>query len=391
MRIGATKFPNLLPKRLAGGRVGYYWNPPPDARKVFVGEALGDEADMASVMGKWSAAQKRLKAWRGDVKAGSVSVVPGPKFDSTDWLLEDYKASTWFTERAEKTQSDYRAKLAFVCNFRLADGRRFGDVPWVAVRPPHADKLYQAWVHGPDGDRVPYALSCHRLARILFYWGEHAYSDRAPPKNPFTKLKAKAPPARRIKWLPSEVRRFVEAAEKNGRLSVAVAALLCYELGQRVTDARILLRCAFEDGGKKVRVIQSKTNKELLLPVSHVLAACIAKLPAGQNQLVVDESTGAAYSSASRLSHVAAEIREKAGLPSHLQLRDLRRTCISELGDLGATDDELVSVSGHGDRQMLNIYSLREYKRALAAMQRRWDWRTDQETADREQEETEAA
>jgi hypothetical protein len=40
---------------------------------------------------------------------------------------------------------------------------------------------------------------------------------------------------------------------------------------------------------------------------------------------------------------------------------------------------------------MLNIHSLREYKRALAAMQRRWDWRTDQETADREQEETEAA
>jgi hypothetical protein len=61
-------------------------------------------------------------------------------------------------------------------------------------------------------------------------------------------------------------------------------------------------------------------------------------------------------------------------------LRDLRRTCISELGDLGATDDELVSVSGHGDRQMLNIYSLSEYKRTLAAMQRRWDWRTDQET-----------
>jgi len=37
---------------------------------------------------------------------------------------------------------------------------------------------------------------------------------------------------------------------------------------------------------------------------------------------------------------------------------DLRRTCITELGETGASDSELVSVSGHKDRQMLKIYSL---------------------------------
>jgi hypothetical protein len=57
---------------------------------------------------------------------------------------------------------------------------------------------------------------------------------------------------------------------------------------------------------------------------------------------------------------------------------DLRRTCITELGETGASDDELVLVSGHQDRQMLSICSLASYRKALAAMRARW--------ADRENE-----
>lgn len=77
------------------------------------------------------------------------------------------------------------------------------------------------------------------------------------------------------------------------------------------------------------------------------------------------------------LSKAAAEIREAAGLPSHLYLMDLRRTCLSAIGDLdlGASDDELVSVSGHQDRQMLNVYSVKDYERALRVMSRWWEER----------------
>jgi len=42
---------------------------------------------------------------------------------------------------------------------------------------------------------------------------------------------------------------------------------------------------------------------------------------------------------------------------------DLRRTCITYLGETGASDNELVSVSGHKDRQMLKIYSLTATRR----------------------------
>lgn len=45
---------------------------------------------------------------------------------------------------------------------------------------------------------------------------------------------------------------------------------------------------------------------------------------------------------------------------------------ITKIFETGASDDGLVSVSGHKDRQMLNIYSLKSYKKALAAMKVRW-------------------
>jgi hypothetical protein len=187
---------------------------------------------------------------------------------------------------------------------------------------------------------------------------------------------AETPDAR---WLARQVWIFCQKAEEMGRLSVAEAAILCYELGHRPVDARQMMRSAFE--GNKIRVIQSKTGTELLLPVSDVLAGWIAKVPADQQQLVLNERTGRPYEDY-ELSKAVAEVRDAAGLPSFLWLVDLRRTCITELGETGASDDELVSVSGHQDRQMLNIYSLASYRKALAAMRARW--------ADRENEQVPA-
>lgn len=84
------------------------------------------------------------------------------------------------------------------------------------------------------------------------------------------------------------------------------------------------------------------------------------------------------------LSKAVADVREAARFPSYLQIRDLRRTCLSEFGDSGATDDELISASGHATRQMLNVYSVRDYTCALTAMQRRWAKRGDGEPQEQE-------
>jgi hypothetical protein len=59
-----------------------------------------------------------------------------------------------------------------------------------------------------------------------------------------------------------------------------------------------------------------------------------------------------------------------------LQFRDLRRTGLSELGDAGATDNELRAVSGHRTRDIVATYVVPGNAQVSAAMKKRAVMRT---------------
>lgn len=65
-----------------------------------------------------------------------------------------------------------------------------------------------------------------------------------------------------------------------------------------------------------------------------------------------------------------------AGLPSGLQVRDPRRSGATELGEAGATDDELRAVTAHATREVVGVYVLphRSGMMAANAMKKRADW-----------------
>ncbi|HVB81212.1 MAG TPA: tyrosine-type recombinase/integrase [Candidatus Binataceae bacterium] len=282
----------------------------------------------------------------------------------------DYFNHRRFRELPTKTAGDYRNKLRAMANFRLLNGDRFGALPWVEIEANHTDKLYELMCYANDGGlRESYARAVMHTARIVWNWAER-YHRREFQWNPFKGMKLPSADARTIKWEPEQVWMFCKTAEEMSRLSVALVAVFCYELGQRVGDARRMCRSMFEDDGI-ICVEQGKTGKRLVLPVSDVLQSYVVKVPSGREELVINENTGRPYTDY-EFSHAAAEVREKAGLPSHLWVADLRRTCINELAVLGASDDQLISVSGHTKRQTLSVYSLTEYRKALDIMQRRW-------------------
>src|SRR5579862_8588691 len=74
----------------------------------------------------------------------------------------------------------------------------------------------------------------------------------------------------------------------------------------------------------------------------------------------------------SRFCKTVARIRKRAGLPDELQIRDLRRTRATELGDAGATPYELMSVGGWQDVKSVQPYLLRSSSQANNAMKKRW-------------------
>jgi integrase len=80
-------------------------------------------------------------------------------------------------------------------------------------------------------------------------------------------MRLQASDPRTVKWEPAQVWRFCQTAEEIGRLSVALAAVFCYEIGQRVGDARAMCRSTF-DGDGVICIEQGKTGRRLVLPVS---------------------------------------------------------------------------------------------------------------------------
>jgi len=61
-----------------------------------------------------------------------------------------------------------------------------------------------------------------------------------------------------------------------------------------------------------------------------------------------------------------------AGLPFELQMRDLRRSGATALQDSSATTEEIMSITGHKDRKMLEIYLNKNVAVAQNAMNKRF-------------------
>lgn len=363
MKIGDQNFPNL--RRKASG---FYWEPPNPARAAgFGGVPLGKELDDGALE-RYVRAQAALERHRRQKSAQA------PRRGTVDWLLGDYFQHRFFTRLPEKTSRDYRNKLIALANFRLLDGSRFGSLNWLEIEAQHTDKFYEMFCFAEDGGlRESYAKAACATARLVWNWAKR-YHRKEFQWNPWEDMRLEASDPRQVKWEPTQVWRFCQQAEQMGQLSVATVAVLCYELGQRVGDARLMCRSAFPEGDGIIVFEQGKTGKHMKLPVSDVLQSYLAKVPAGREELVINERSGRQFKD-HEFSHAASEVREEANLPGHLWVADLRRTCINELAYLGASDDQLISVSGHSKRQTLSVYSLTEYRKALQVMQRRWEQR----------------
>lgn len=363
MKLNGKLYPNLIRKRS-----GFYWNAPSTARPQFGSISLGKDLDFEA----YHRAQAALERWRKECRTGNAA--GGSRHSTVDWLIAEYQEHRWFKSRlAEKTRVDYRNKLAAMANFRLLNGSRFGELPWRDVEPEETDKLFEMMCRAESGRlRETYARATMHTARLVWNWAKR-YQRKEYSHNPWEGMRLPVPDPRQVTWTHDQLLRFIRQAEEMGLVSVGLAAVFCYELGQRPGDARKMCRSMFEDEGIIV-FEQGKTGKRMVLPVSPPLRASVAMVPAGRDELVVSERTGRLYEDY-KLSKIAAEIREAAKLPSHLWLADLRRTCINNLARLGASDDELISVSGHTQRQMLSVYSVREYEKALRVMRRLWDAR----------------
>lgn len=333
--------------RLRQKASGYYWQPTPAVRALgFSPEALGKDPAKAAARAEY------LNRMVKDEIAGSAA---SAQIESVANLVSRYRRSDRYAALAPTTRAVYECVLRAIAraagHFEVAGITR-RDL--VEVR----DKI----------ERVKGRKRANAHIKIWRVLLDEARNLGWRRDNPAEGFGGPDYTARRRVWTPAEVEAFCAKARAVGRASMALAVTLALDSSQRQGDV-IRLRWSDWDG-VAFTLRQSKTGVRLRVPALPALAAMIAETPRQAVTILVNEETGRPYNSTT-FRHVFRQVRDAAGLPADLQFRDLRRTALTELGDAGATDDEIRAVSGHRNRNIVGIYVVPSDRMAAAAQAKR--------------------
>jgi hypothetical protein len=145
--------------------------------------------------------------------------------------------------------------------------------------------------------------------------------------------------------------RFCEVAERNGRRSLKIAALLAFELNQREGDVLSLSRSSYD--GVHVVLRQEKTGTLVKVLATQALRTVLDAIDHNHATVVISEATELPYKE-DYFRHEFRRIADLAGLD--FQFRDLRRGGLTETADAGATLIQLHATSGHKSLQSSEPY-----------------------------------
>ena len=270
-------------------------------------------------------------------------------------LCKKYLNSVQFLDLAPKTQSGYRSIIARIES-------KAGKVAVSSISRTDLVSTYDD-LRAKHGESMAAAMM--RVWRILL---GYAWNIGWRGDNPCLGLRLKTTKARKSLWTPDQIEAFCAKARELGRRSMALAVELAYDIGQRQAD--ILKLTWSEYDGQGFVLTQGKTGTRLFAAVMPEMQATLAALPRQAVQVVVSEATLKPYKQ-DHFRHEFSHIRRAAGLPNHLQFRDLRRTAATELGAAGATDDELRAQTGHLSRGVVGVYVVPTEGMAVTAQSKR--------------------
>jgi integrase len=223
---------------------------------------------------------------------------------------------------------------------------------FLKVRPPRkkGEDAYAA-----DYDAVTplqrYA-SEHRLAIVLVTHTRKMEAEDGPPAGTGSINDTGA--------LPSTICRATNSARSKQRLAMG---LLLYT-GQRISDAMRLGPANLQDGWLVFTQYKNRNRKpiHMQIPVRPELLELIEATPTGSETFLTN-SLGKAYT-AHRCGDWFAEACLAAGVPG--RSHGLRKAAASRLAELGASEKEIMSITGHTTSQEIRRYTEAADKRILA-------------------------
>lgn len=410
--MAKVTIPCLVSRTSKGGVTSWYWQPSKTLRAAgWDPVALGKDEGHAIATARrrnedvaaWKAGGPVPQSIRRRRQGGTLGelielyrrkVISGTKPDGSPRIARGtartYESSLKRLEAWAATQP-----LAFVTRKRV-----------LVLR----DKMLETIGHDP-------AHKTLKVGRQLFAFAID--QELAPPgTNPFENFGLAAPAPRDVIWSPPAREAMVAAAHDAGMPSMALAMQLGFAIGQREGDLlaltpqhyiaipehkmqpedyATLARMAPDGVPRGIRIRQAKTNAwvEIVVvgEVRRALETNIARaIGAGLLAVILDDTRGegeqlalyAGEAGQTRFQRDFASVRSAAAQTAQqrqehalaaeleqLQFRDLRRTCVVYLGELGLDAHLIAAITGHDideTQKILKTYMPRTTGRAARAV-----------------------
>lgn len=346
--MGRVRVKYLHTRSYKGQRL-LYWYPKKkyqiDGKWVecpFKGRQIGGIADAEML-------NTELEKWRRGERALARSWGEG----SVGWLIGKYKASSSWSDLAPNTRKLYGWHFPEI-------ERVFGDRRAAAITRQHAKAFY----HSFEAHRHK-AAKMVQVARVVF---AHGKDIGAVPENPFEKLRVRKGEARETVWTSEMLAKARDAANALKMPSIALAIQLGMDTGQRPGDLRLLTWNRYN--GQTIKLRQTKTGVWVEVPIMAELKKMLDTAPRTSPVVLITEATCKPYTK-DMLSRRIREVLAGAGISSHIQFRDLRRTAVVRLAEHGCEIPEICAITGHrlnDVTQILEVYLPRNSKMAANAI-----------------------
>ena len=371
----------LLPKYTRAKKtkkgLSFFWERPTWAKNKIINNrlcpvfstALG--MSLADAITKANIQNEIFQAWLKNIDDNQV--VRG----SVRWICAQYKKHTSYKNLADRSKKDYSGLIDKLCLF-MPSKLEFGNFLAEQVAPKHVDKLYDLLIKRYGNRQATYAM---QVARRV--WSINIRLGNVE-KNPFSGMGLKSTAKEETRaWTRNEYETFVATAKKMGYQSVAIAARLAFELCAREGDCIGSFLWSNYIPRTEISYKQNKTGVEIIIPLSDSGGLLFPELEEELGNTIISgplivmrdkpdkkRRTILPYQQAWFI-HIVQKIRDKAKLPFELKFMGLRHGGATELTNAGASEREIIAVTGHKSPKMLVHYAKKTQKQRMNAARKR--------------------
>lgn len=326
-------FPNVTTFRDRHGKTRYRYRQK-GSRTVYLPGVPGSPEFAAAYEAVVVGDGAKLVIGQGRTKPGTINALAVAIYSSAEWSLMASTTKATYRGIIERMRTDY------------------GDLPVRGIRTSHILTMRDK--------RAATPTAANNMVKVMRWMLHFAVARQIRDDNPAVAVR----PLRIASdgfhtWTEAEIQTFEQKWPVGSRERLAFDLLLY--TAQRSGDVRQMGRQHIRDG--RIQVRQEKTGAELEVPIHKRLAASLATVPANQ-MLFLQTQSGIGFT-AGGFGNWFRDSCRTAGL-AHCSAHGLRKSAATRLADAGATEAQIMSVTGHQTSKEVQRYTRARDQKRLA-------------------------